>query len=251
MTTPPPNPEAPGKKPLSEAQLRQRREAAQHSTGPKTEEGKARVSRNGWKHGLTSAVHKLHFDNGLNSLLGVVGKPCLSTCPKYPCPLVQDEITRPGGSCLDKQVYVQAFASIIDAIEGGSMDGMHGLMASEMASTVQMLHDLRATIADQGLVIGIPMIDSEGNVVTRQDGSEVMGKYLPNPGVALIAKLQEILGISLPEALVTPKSQAQAKTDKETTDAVQTLMGGIFQRAAAARRDLPPPRPAIEHDGGE
>ncbi len=239
---------------LSEAELEQRRAAArakrtvspemiaanrrnaQLSTGPRTPEGKARSSRNGWKTGLHSGIHKLHFDAGMTSLLGAKGKPCLSTCPKFgTCTLVADGLTQPGGDCLDKERFVQAFDAIIEAVQGGEMAGMHGLMASELAAALQMLHDLRSTMADQGLVIGIPMVSPEGGIVKRADGSEVIGKYIANPGYPLMLKQLEVMGISLPELLVTPQSKAKAKVQEEATDAMQTVLGGIFQRAAAAK----------------
>ncbi len=226
----------PAKRQLTAAELQQRRDAAQKSTGPRTEEGKARSSRNAWKHGLNSAVHRAHFDNGLQSLIGAVGKPCQTTCPKYPCALVEEGLTRAGGSCLDKQVYVQAFGSIIDTIQSGSMEGVGALMASEISAMLQMLHDLRAQIAEQGLVIGVPMTTVDGDVITRKDGTEVMGKYIANPGYAMVLKTLETLGISMPELLATPQAKARAKVEGEKVDAMQTMLGGIFQRANAARK---------------
>ncbi len=223
------------RKPLSAAQLQQRRDAAKKSTGPRTLEGKARSSRNAWKHGLTSTLHTAHFDNGMQSLLGAMGKPCQTTCPQYPCSLVDEGHTSPGGSCLDKRVYVQAFGSIIDALEKGSMDGMHGLMAAEISAALQMLHQLRAEVADQGFVIGVPAINDAGQVIYDKDGKMVMGKYLANPGYPMMIKTLEVLGISLPELLVTPQAKAKAKVQEEATDAMQTVLGGIFQRAAAAK----------------
>lgn len=234
------------KRKLSERELQQRRDAAGKSTGPRTEAGKARSSRNNWKHGLNSAIHRGHFDNGMQSLVGAMGKPCLSTCPKYPCGLVEDGMTSPGGTCLDKQVYVQAFGAIIDALENKDLAGVGSMMAAEIASALQMLHDLRSTIATQGLVIGIPMIDGDSNVVTRADGSEVIGKYVANPGYPMMLKTLEVLGISLPELLVTQQSQARAKVEGDKVDAMQTMLGGIFQRANAGRLPAPGGR-VIEH----
>lgn len=224
------------KRTVTPAMLAANRERAKLSTGPITPEGKARSSRNGWKTGLHSRIHKLHFDAGMVSLLGAKGKPCVSTCPKFStCTLVADGLTSPGGDCLDKERFVQAFDAIIEAVQGGEMAGMHGLMASELAAALQMLHDLRTTMADQGLVIGIPMISPEGEVVRRADGSEVIGKYVPNPGYPLMLKQLEVMGISLPEMLVTPQSKERAKTGKQQTDALSTMMGEIAGRAAGMR----------------
>lgn len=241
-----PAPGKPPKRQLSPAELAQRRQAAQLSTGPRSEEGKAASSRNAWKTGEHSAIHRAHFDNGMKSLLGATGKPCQTTCPKYPCSLVEDELTKAGGTCLDKQVYVQAFGSIIDALQNGSMEGVGALMAAEVSAALQMLHDLRAEIADQGFVIPIPAIDSDGHVITRQDGTEVPAKYVMNPGYAMAIKTLEVLGINLTELLVTPKAKAQAKADDEKVDAMQTLLGGIFQRGA--RQASPQPRALPSED---
>ncbi|MGH8083860.1 MAG: hypothetical protein ACREPV_01110 [Lysobacter sp.] len=246
-----PEPGATPKRQLSDAELAQRRNAAAQSTGPRTDAGKARSSRNAWKHGLSSAVHKAHFGNGLNSLIGTMGKPCQTTCPVHPdnpnrteapCSLVTEGLTQAGGNCMERKVYVDAFAAIMDAVENQSMDGMNAMMASEVASTLQMLHELKSQVTDLGPMIGIPMLNADGQVVTRADGSEVIGKYVPNPGWPIVLKTLEVLKIDLSEMLTTPKSQSQAKLDVEKVDAMQTLLGGIFQRGAAARGALPPPR---------
>lgn len=241
------------KRQLSQAELEQRRAASRKgaaaATGPRTPEGKARSSRNSWKHGLTSAVHKQHFGDGMNALLGSMGKPCLSTCPKYPCHAVESEITAPGGVCMDKERYVNTFMAIIDAVENHAMEGVNALMATEVASTLQMLHDMKAKCADLGPMIGIQAITAEGVAVYDRENKPVMAKWVPNPGWPVVLKTLEVLGISLPELLATPQSKARAKVEGEQVDAVQQLMGGIFQRAAAAKLPAGAPRMprVIEH----
>jgi hypothetical protein len=47
----------------TEAQIRATQENAQHSTGPKTEEGKAASSRNNFRHGFTGGFHLLPTEN--------------------------------------------------------------------------------------------------------------------------------------------------------------------------------------------
>jgi hypothetical protein len=47
----------------TEAQVRANQENAQHSTGPKTEHGKATSSRNNFRHGFTGAFHLLPAEN--------------------------------------------------------------------------------------------------------------------------------------------------------------------------------------------
>lgn len=236
--------------PCSPAELAQRRAAsklgAAAATGPRTLEGKARCTRNAWKTGEHSAIHKASFDNGMRSLMSATGKPCLSTCPKYPCELVDDGMTRPGGTCLDKAVYVQAFGAIIDAVQNGSMAGINGIMAAEVSAALQLLHDLRAQIAEQGMVVAVPAINADGQVIRRADGTEVVAKMIANPGFGMVMKTLETLGISLPELLATPQAQSRAKVETEKVDAMQTLVGGIYQRAG---RPTIPAR-VIEHDDG-
>ena len=86
-------------------------------------------------------------------------------------------------------------------------------------------------------------LNADGEVVTRADGSEVMAKWVPNPGWGVVLKTLEVLGISLPEALATPQAQSRAKVGEEQADAMQQALGGIFLRAGLAKR----PGRVIEH----
>lgn len=236
------------KRALTERELQQRRDAAARSTGPRTEEGKARSSRNAWKHGMTSAVARMSFaQSGAASMARLFGKPCQTTCPMHPdnpdvqspCSLVVDGLTRAGGNCLDKTVYVNALAALHDAMANGEMDGVHAMLAAEGGKVMQLLHELMHTITEKGLLIEIPLMTKEGKVVTDENGKAIVGDVIPNPMIPAYIKLLSEFGISLPEMLATPQSKTRAKTGEQAADTFQTMMGAIMQRAQPQRPALP------------
>lgn len=247
-------------KPLSAAELAQRRAAALKSTGPRTEEGKAASSRNAWKHGMNSAVAKQSFRAGADSVAALFGKPCLRTCPihpdnpdrdttREPCSLVLEGVTNAGGSCLDKTVYVNAFTSLIAAMENGEMSGIQGVMAGEAAAMLQILNQLRTEIAKMGMVVRVPVILKGGEALIDKDGDIVYGDFKVNPALSSLIMLAEKLGISLPEMLATPQARSRAKTGEKAADTFSSLLGGIMQRGSAPPgRD---PLPALPHEEGD
>lgn len=249
------------KRQLSTAELAQRRSAAPAATaasmgkhtGPITEDGKAASSRNAWKHGGYSAINRAQFQMGAASLAHAFGKPCLTTCPLHPdnperteapCGLVLDGITRAGASCLDRTVYANAITAIMGAIADGDMDGMNGLLATELAAAVQQLHQMREAISNFGMICGAPVIDKKGRPVIDPDtGKPYMSDLKANPVIPHLIRLTESLGISFAEVLATPQSRQRARTEEETGDGLAKLMGAIMQRAQNGRA---PRRPAIE-----
>lgn len=245
-TTPTP----PTRKPLSEAQLAQRRAAAARSTGPKTDAGKARASRNAWKHGLTSAAANMAFTQGAESMAKFFGKPCLTTCPYHPdnpdgterpCALVIDGMTRAGGNCLDKSVYVHAYTAILDGMEG-SMEGMHHVLAVEGAAALQLIHQLRSEISANGISIPQYAVNKEGQVVMDpQTGKPLVLGYQVNPLWGVLLGMIDKMGISLPEMLATPAARSRAKLNEDAADAMTSVLGAIMQRANGGGRALPGP----------
>lgn len=236
---------------MSEAAMAQRHAnlpaAAAASTGPTTSEGKAASSRNAWVHGRYSAINRAQFASGATSIAKMFGKPCVTTCPFHPdnpdrteapCSLVLDGLTRAGGSCLDKTVYVHALDSLMSAFTDGNMDGMHGLLATEMAGNFQLLRQIREEIAERGLLIEIPMVTKEGVVVRDADGKPIVAELRTNPILAHLIKLNESLGINLAELMATPRAREKLKDDDEAAGGLQSLLGAIFNRA---QRKLPPP----------
>lgn len=245
----------------TEAALAQRRAASAaamgHQTGPITEEGKAISSRNAWKHGQRSAVNRAAFTTVAGSLgLSAFGKPCRTTCPVHPdnpdrseapCSLVKNQLTQAGGDCLDKTVYLQAFEAIIDAVENGDMSGMNAQLAANLGANLQLLHQIRHEIATKGLIFTSPMVDKEGNIVREDDGTAVVGKVHQNPAVFMLIRLTEALGLSLPETLATPRSREKVREADEAGDTLQQFVGAIAERFNKASARTPR---TIDHDAG-
>ena len=243
------------KRELTEAELRQRREAAERSTGPRTEEGKARSSRNSWVHGRYSAINQRHFSAGVGLQAQHFGKPCRSTCPKHPdnpersvaaCPLVVDGLTRDVVDMLDverKQVFVDAFDSLMEAMERHDLDGVHGLMASQAAQAIEQLQEMREAVRQHGYLQKIPATTREGDVIYDQNGNTVAAKWVPNPLLAHLNKLMEVLGVNLGEMMATRKARQKAQDAEDSQTAMQKMLGQMF---SVARSQAPPGR-TLEH----
>ena len=250
---------------MSDAALEQRRanqpkatEASlELSTGPNTPEGKAAVSRNGWVHGRFSAIHRAQFGLGATSVAKLFGKPCLTTCPFHPdnperteapCSLVLDGLTHAGGSCLDKTVYVHALDALMGAMQNGDMEGMNGILATEMASTLQMLHGIREEISAAGLMITIPVVNKDGEVkIDPHTDRPYIADVKANPILAHMIKLTESLGINFAELMATPRARQKLADEDAAADGLQTAIGRIFARAGA-RTNAPAQRAALEHE---
>lgn len=234
------------------AMVEANRRNAQLSTGPRTEEGKAAVCRNAWKHGRDSRALKLQFaQSGANALANLFGKPCKTTCPFHPdnpdvespCSLVLDGLTRAGQSCLDKTVYVNALAAISMALEDGELSGMHAMLAAEGAKVMQILQQLSEEVSKRGVLIPVPIVTKDGAVLREDDGSLTALEYRINPALPQFQKLLAEFGISLPEMLATPAAKEKAKSGKQASDALSTLMGQIAERAGAPRPQSSLPAP--------
>jgi len=194
---------------LSEAALEARRKNAQKSTGPKTEEGKAASSRNGWKHGQYAR----------RRVLGM-GKPCRTTCVKYPCSLVNDGDVRPGADCLDKEYFLTTLAALSKALEQGELSDLKSVVTLQLGGTLQVIEELQASILENGVYMKSEKLNKNGEVI----GFELK----PNPSLLPLSNLLKAAGLTMPDFMITPAAVERKRGDEE---AVQSVTD-IFRMAA-------------------
>ena len=203
---------------MSDEAMEARRQNAQKSTGPKTAEGKAVCSKNSWKHGGYAQ----------SFILGKLGKPCHTTCDRYPCSLVDDGEVRPGQTCLDKAHVAESFEAIIKAIESKGKDcgDFNSLAALEMAGALQILRDAKAAILEDGIILKSAKIDKDGNVIGHE--------YVQHPAWGLYCKMLTDLGLTFQDFAMTPKEIAKAEkgATEEEMETAATLMSRVIKNMA-------------------
>lgn len=228
------------------------------STGPRTDDGKAISSRNAWKHGRYSAINRQSFGMGAASVSRMFGKPCVTTCPFHPdnpdrteapCSLVLDGLTHAGGSCLDKTVYVNALQSLMAAMQDGDMEGMHGVLATELAANLQIVNSIRSEISDRGVLVPIYERNKDGDVILDPKTGEAMVFDLKiNPAIAALAKFTEAHGVNFAELMATPRTRERLKDEDDAASGIATALGAIMGRAA---NKLNAPKGRVIDDEGE
>ena len=201
---------------LSPAALAARIRNAQLSTGPVTAEGKAATSRNAWKHGLNARRRSLLF-----------GKPCKSTCPKYPCSLVDDGDVAPGQDCLDKELFLDNLRALEDAATTGHLDGVKQMAAATLGGTVSVIQELQYAILENGVFMKSEKLDKDGKVI----GYELK----PNPALLPLGNLLKSAGLTLPDFMLTPREVDRGTTEKEAAKGLAEFFAGASSQLAKAK----------------
>lgn len=203
------------------ARRRNAKKALGKQTGPKTSEGKEASSRNAWQHGLRSSSNK-----AATALCSSIGRPCLSTCTKYPCDIVEDGESSLGEDCLDGKFMTTAYRSLIKAMKEGKCDDLYEIVALQMASNLQLVQWLKDEFFNKGPLLKVDRLDKNGNIIGND--------YKLNPVLFALPKLIADLGLTLPEALLTPRAKAKVETEEEGVRTIADLMGLVGRK----RKDL-------------
>ena len=212
------------RKPLTQAELEQRRNNStmiaekKLQTGPRTDEGKKRSAANALKHGGYAASYM------------AILQPCRTTCEHYPCSMVKDQGVSPGDRCLDRQNFLETFEAIENAIRHKEYEDFEGLYAFELAANLDLVNQMRNAIAEIG-----PLVKS----IKKTSGKDVSSEnieYKLNPLLTALPKLMADLGLTLPEALITPQSKARAKTDQTSAENVAAMLSGSVGKLKSARQ---------------
>ena len=193
---------------MSAAALEARRRNTKKSTGPRTKEGKDKCKMNAWKHGQYAQNYIRHKI-----------KPCLSTCSYYPCTLIKDGSTEPGGQCLDKSAVIQYYAAICDAVKNKKYDDFNEVAAITIAEQIHVVHTLMEDIQRDGTILKRCKYD--------KDGKELGYEVVPHPSLLSLAKLIDSLNLTPAEMMITPLALAKQKTDNKKAKALSTLMSGF------------------------
>lgn len=218
----------PIKYPRSPAQIAQARANLERinreklQTGPRTPEGKDKSRRNAIRHGL--------YAQSLMSLF----KPCFTTCPDYPCSLVQEDQTRPGDNCLEKQHFVEVLDAVEKAMRNKEMGALNDIIALEIASSIDMIRRLK----EQVLHIG-PLVKSSKTIETSSkngDSSTIEHiEYKANPALAVLSKLIGDMGLTLADAMITPRELARHKIDEKAVETITERAARLGKRLMKGR----------------
>ena len=201
---------------MTPAALEARRQNAQKSTGPTSAEGKDVSARNAWKHGLHSRNRVLGF-----------GKPCRTTCPHYPCSLVNDGDTAPGKDCLDKEYLAETMNALSAALETGDLNQLKGVVTLQLGQSLQVIDELQASILQYGVYMKHEKLNKEGEVI----GHELK----PNPSLLPLSNLLKAAGVTLTDFMVTPKEINRDKSDREAVETVADIFRSAGEALKAAK----------------
>ena len=185
------------------------RKAAAHSP---SKSSSMEDNRNAWKHGK-------YVENFVNKI-----RPCKSTCPEYPCSLVQEGETSPGEDCLDKADVITFYRAVQKAIANKEFDDFNSLASLQISNTMKIVDMLIEDIIRDGTVVKREKHDAKDNLIIE---------YVTHPSLLSLPKLIADLGLNPSEFMITPR--AIARDDEKEKDR-DTVADGFTRIAKAMGR---------------
>jgi len=195
---------------LSEKALKQRQEAAQQPRSG------LENNRNAYRHGRYSKSFVTRI------------KPCLSTCERYPCRLVEEGATEPGSHCLDAAELLHVFDAVADAIKNPTTaEAFQEVAALNIANSVKILEMLQEDILRDG-----SLVRSE----SYKDGDLTKVEYKLHPALLALPKLVSDLGLTPEAFLITPRARARADMEDRGVTTLADLLSGVGKNLAAVKK---------------
>ncbi|MDH4164473.1 MAG: hypothetical protein OEW15_17565 [Nitrospirota bacterium] len=189
---------------MSEAALSQRKKAAQSPAKSEAMIG----NTNAWKTGENA-----------RSFVARVFRPCLSSCPQYPCELIAEGETAPGSVCLDKKEFVKGLVAVQKAMREGKLDDLKDIMSLRIAGNLDILGMLQQDIIENGVNCLSEKIDKDGKVI----GHELK----PRPSLLVLPKLTEVTGATPMNQMIDPREIKRQKTESKKAKTLAGIMSGI------------------------
>lgn len=184
---------------LSDAALAQRREAAQ-----KPKPGMI-GKRNAWKHGEYAKTMLTRI------------KPCLSTCDKYPCALVEDGKTEAGGDCLDAEEMLHIIRAVHQVIsDPKASEDFLEISAANIGNSLRILEMLQEDILRDGTLVKSQKFDKSG--VCYQEELRI------HPSLYALPKMIRDLGMTPEQFMITPKAIAKNTNEEEAVKSIVDMM---------------------------
>jgi hypothetical protein len=172
-------------------------------------------NRNNWRHGM-------YAENFIGKM-----RPCLSTCPDYPCSLVDEGKTEPGKDCLDKVEVIQFYRAVHRAIQDKEYDEFNDLAALQIGNTIKVIDMLVEDLFRDGTVVKREKYDAKGHLVIE---------YVTHPSLLALPKLIADLGLTPAEFMITPRSIDKGNTERDATKSLAEIMsrvGKVFKKTSA------------------
>jgi hypothetical protein len=204
---------------LSDAAIEQRREAAKSTKKSEAMRG----NKNAWKHGQYAQGFIERFI-----------KPCKSTCPDYPCSLIEDEGTQPGGVCLDKSEILTTFEAIRKAVKEKEYDDINEIASLKVAGAMQIIKMLEEDILRDGTIFKEKMFSKDGVFLSY--------KIKSHPSLEHLLRMLPNLGLTLSDLFVTPKMIEKKNTEEEGYKTIGDMLNKVTNPGK--------PQPEKEADDG-